>query len=868
LVIRPNSNFNESQPAESTSSSDDGRSIPSEQEGTGKAATAESKKRRLESEAGPESSDDTERLAPRSKRIHIQRLQAVSEEPLPVANRSETNDPNTKETEVPKKHPLSGHSDDTGPAKTASQAEVVNDADEGPVKMAGRVSAKRVHLFSDEEDSAADAPKPVKPSSSSGTTEEILAVDGEKAAIDPQKPLPTKAAVKEAGFPSEAHVGLEDNKEEKVLVTSQNSAFERKESAVSKLINNSQESSRMNAETTPSTSMQLIDPESEAKLQRPSTPQDTSLAPSTVRSGRRAAKEANERIVSTKQDSDKEKERDKERPPPAAKKRKKRNDEDSEDSNEDDNNWVQCDQCKKWRIIPNHIKISSLPERWYCHLNVYDPKRNSCDAPEQTARTPVVDKKRKRGGKKKRLRVAEAIDSANTEEAIGLGRHDSSQSETTKEKVRARSPTPKEETKAKDAPQICGSSTPKPPRSSPNSISVGSAENASIPEAEPEVPPPTRKASKPEKKTTKRLPDAPLETIPEVAPDEVPVKVKRGRSGRSRKEIKESNTKDGSSKEREPEQGNSSGRGGASTQPADQDRENVEWVQCEKCDKWRKLPPHISADELPDVWYCSLNTWNVSSASCDAPEDKADGQQDIGPCTDRGGSGKLSYRNLIFGSGRKVNRPVSERTRAAESIFAIPSEDSECAYPTVSYANSSAFAPRGSRANIIEEDNDTFSVFTLLHHSTLWANLRGSSQPYKANPTESAGFGKPFLPKYSFETLPLNIKHDMKEMILSSLDNKSLLSEEILLECQCRQWNNAPPSWSQARAYCTKDAVITLLCELVKEGKLQLVQAFGKDWTTQDWNPRYCRVSTNENATPPEPKSRCLRISKPWKKAL
>ena len=265
----------------------------------------------------------------------------------------------------------------------------------------------------------------------------------------------------------------------------------------------------------------------------------------------------------------------------------------------------------------------------------------------------------------------------------------------------------------------------------------------------------------------------------------------------------------------------------------------------------------------------SMNTWNPGVASCDAPEDKVDGQQDITP-SPGGSSGGLSYRNLIFGSGRKVNRPVSERARAAESIFATAAEDSECGYPTVKYANSSAFAPRGSRANIIEEDTSQVSVFDIMQHSSLWAELRGASQPYDSDNTnswESAGFGKPFLPKYSFETIPREWKQDMKDMVLQALANKTLLGEEVLLECQCRPWDNAPLS-PEFRAYFTKDTVITLLCELVKEGKVQLVQTFGKDWTVKDWNPRYRRsnVSNIENAAPVALKSRCMKIAKPWKR--
>jgi hypothetical protein len=54
------------------------------------------------------------------------------------------------------------------------------------------------------------------------------------------------------------------------------------------------------------------------------------------------------------------------------------------------------------------------------------------------------------------------------------------------------------------------------------------------------------------------------------------------------------------------------------------DPDNLEWVMCEKCAKWRRLPPHISANSLPDVWDCTMNTWDRGSATCDAEEDETD----------------------------------------------------------------------------------------------------------------------------------------------------------------------------------------------------------------------------------------------------
>ena len=47
----------------------------------------------------------------------------------------------------------------------------------------------------------------------------------------------------------------------------------------------------------------------------------------------------------------------------------------------------------------------------------------------------------------------------------------------------------------------------------------------------------------------------------------------------------------------------------------------VEWVMCELCKQWRKLPPSILTTSLPEVWKCSMNNWDVSRANCAAPQE-------------------------------------------------------------------------------------------------------------------------------------------------------------------------------------------------------------------------------------------------------
>lgn len=34
-----------------------------------------------------------------------------------------------------------------------------------------------------------------------------------------------------------------------------------------------------------------------------------------------------------------------------------------------DQNWVQCDECLKWRKLPDGIDCNKLPDKWFCRMN-------------------------------------------------------------------------------------------------------------------------------------------------------------------------------------------------------------------------------------------------------------------------------------------------------------------------------------------------------------------------------------------------------------------------------------------------------------------------------------------------------------------
>ncbi|KAF5903095.1 MORC family CW-type zinc finger protein 3-like, partial [Clarias magur] len=47
-----------------------------------------------------------------------------------------------------------------------------------------------------------------------------------------------------------------------------------------------------------------------------------------------------------------------------------------------DQQWVQCDDCLKWRKLPDSIVSETLPIKWLCHMNT-DPKYRSCTDEEE-----------------------------------------------------------------------------------------------------------------------------------------------------------------------------------------------------------------------------------------------------------------------------------------------------------------------------------------------------------------------------------------------------------------------------------------------------------------------------------------------------
>jgi CW-type Zinc Finger len=48
--------------------------------------------------------------------------------------------------------------------------------------------------------------------------------------------------------------------------------------------------------------------------------------------------------------------------------------------------------------------------------------------------------------------------------------------------------------------------------------------------------------------------------------------------------------------------------------------DNLIWVQCEKCEKWRVLVNVVSDENIPESWDCSMNTTDPYNNKCEASE--------------------------------------------------------------------------------------------------------------------------------------------------------------------------------------------------------------------------------------------------------
>ncbi|KAL7473841.1 hypothetical protein ACHAXS_014361 [Conticribra weissflogii] len=481
--------------------------------------------------------------------------------------------------------------------------------------------------------------------------------------------------------------------------------------------------------------------------------------------------------------------------------------------------WVQCDRCQKWRHLPAYVNLEDLPEHWFCELNTYDEKRNDCEAPEQTPKEVAKEKKRaKKLAAKLQLLEQKQLDAEG--DAISEKRPSKSASE--------------EESEFDSRKQI-----PSSPQTNEDldHASTDSKDNVA-------------RSTSPKNVGDDASPTSAVEIVK---------KPKRGRP--SNKELMERRA------------------AAAKEEKSDNKLETKqEWVQCEKCEKWRRLPPRISASDLPDVWYCSMNTWDINLATCTAVEDKHEASTKEKERVNTGiqlptpgtSGGKLSYRNLILGNGRR-QKNISERMRAQESLFSSQQEEESCDMsmpPTVMYANSNAFFHKNlPKTSSLADDVNQPSVFDIMAHSHAWKELSNNAAYIREQSTaayNSVGYVQYCKPD---GTLNEQTIHNLKAMAIHALGSKALAGHEVLLEMQCRHWTNVPSRWLELRHLCTIEIVTYILDELLVEGVVELV-CDRRSLTLDKFLYRKKSGSSAISSSPHEifqQRSSCLKLRKPWR---
>ncbi|KAK3013657.1 hypothetical protein RJ639_008528, partial [Escallonia herrerae] len=60
-----------------------------------------------------------------------------------------------------------------------------------------------------------------------------------------------------------------------------------------------------------------------------------------------------------------------------------------------DHEWVQCDKCRKWRMLSSGFDCKTLPQEWFCYMK---PLNGNCEMPEQKVERGVITVSAKRSG--------------------------------------------------------------------------------------------------------------------------------------------------------------------------------------------------------------------------------------------------------------------------------------------------------------------------------------------------------------------------------------------------------------------------------------------------------------------------------------
>nr|CCA27889.1 conserved hypothetical protein [Albugo laibachii Nc14] len=445
------------------------------------------------------------------------------------------------------------------------------------------------------------------------------------------------------------------------------------------------------------------------------------------------------------------------------------------DVNQDEEaKWVQCDACEKWRIVPKEFDLDTMPEQWFCHMNTWNTQAATCEIPEE-ASTILSEKGKaaRAAAVSRRKRKAKQVKAKKSSDSHCL----------IDRKQRSESVLTVKVPSSEDAFSLASGSL-----GSNGTPNTGKKRKLKVKEKHKEVkwvqcenPKCGKWRIVPSHINISVLPVTwycHLNTwAPELArcdvtnPPEVEnifaTKPQARRSSKKSKGHSDICVSNGSGKSSLANQTTASNakslkqsRHWKSTTPmscasntgmdtgthTDWNTANgipiakgigikktvLEWAQCEKCNKWRKLPQHIKSSTLPDKWFCSMNHWDVARASCRVPEEvdneplehktmvhlegstrvlkpqEENGCVEVLPSVNMTGTfantshakgtfrakrGKLSYTELLFASTGHLRKTYTE-----ESSTSSFEHEGIVYYRDDQYSESSLYATSGKSA--------------------------------------------------------------------------------------------------------------------------------------------------------------------------
>ena len=287
------------------------------------------------------------------------------------------------------------------------------------------------------------------------------------------------------------------------------------------------------------------------------------------RSGRAAAQKANERIIAKQeivvgeQFVKKELPSKVETPATGSKsakgsRKKKQEDDDEGVVDAEEENWAQCDNCSKWRLLqqkekgePGYIDFTDLPDKWFCNMNIVSSvKGDGGDVVSQGLRKGrCEDKELTVEGYKKERKAERDRNRREREEMIDYD----------------------------EDGNPAGGKSPRRGGDKPGGVSP-------------------RPCGGKKRKGGQELEGGGTAFINSH---------KKGASAAAAAAAAAA----ASATERASQLGGGSSSGLQMAHPTvlsvtGEPVEDVQWVQCEKCQKWRRLPPNKEASSLPDKWFC------------------------------------------------------------------------------------------------------------------------------------------------------------------------------------------------------------------------------------------------------------------------